>query len=197
MKVYERIKTLVKMITGEVPTSVLISRGMKVGTDFNRQQGSYIDPTHCFLVEIGNNVTFSIRVTVLAHDASTKKSLGYTKIGKVVIGDNVFVGANATVLPNVIIGNNSIIGANSVVSKNIPENCVAAGNPARVISSLEEFKTKNFDLTKRSKVFGKEYRLSDLCSPAVFQSPAEDRRMRCGAADRRDRLRGVRKNDIE
>ena len=160
MKVYERIKTLVKMITGEVPTSVLISRGMKVGKDFNRQQGSYIDPTHCFLVEIGNNVTFSIRVTVLAHDASTKKSLGYTKIGKVVIGDNVFVGANATILPNVIIGNNSIIGANSVVSKNIPENCVAAGNPARVLSSLEEFKTKNFDLTKRSKVFGKEYRFS-------------------------------------
>ena len=133
---------------------------MKVGTDFNRQQGSYIDPTHCFLIEIGNNVTFSIRVTVLAHDASTKKSLGYTKIGRVVIGDNVFVGANATVLPNVIIGNNSVIGANSVVSKDVPENCVVAGNPARVICGLEEFKTKNLNLMKRSKVFGKEYRFS-------------------------------------
>ena len=160
MKVYEKIKILVKMITGEVPTSVLISRGMKVGIDFNRQQGSYIDPTHCFLIEIGNNVTFSIRVTVLAHDASTKKSLGYTKIGKVVIGDNVFVGANATILPNVTIGTNSVIGANSVVSKNVPENCVVAGNPARVISSLEEFKTKNSNLMKQSRVFGKEYRFS-------------------------------------
>ena len=157
---YKIVKNIVKRINGEVLTSTLVKRGMRVGNNFNRQQGSYIDPTHCFLIEIGNNVTFSIRVTVLAHDASTKKSTGYTKIGKVIIGDNVFVGANATILPNVKIGDNSIIGANSVVTKDIPANCVAAGNPVKIICSLEEFLNRNQEKMETAQKFGREYRFS-------------------------------------
>lgn len=160
MKINELLKTIAKKITGEVPTDTLVARGMKVGTDFNRQQGCYIDPTHCFLIEIGNNVTMSIRVTLMAHDASTKKSMGYTKIGKIHIGDNVFIGANATVLPGVDIGNNSVIGANSVVTKSVPENTVVAGNPARVVCSLSEFMEKNGAIMGNSRVFGPEYRFS-------------------------------------
>ena len=120
--------------------------------------GCYIDPTHCFLIEIGNNVTLSIRVTLLAHDASTKKCLGFTKIGKIRIGDNVFIGANATVLPGVCVGDNCVIGANSVVTKNVPENTVVTGNPARVVCSLSEFREKNGALMENTKVFGREYR---------------------------------------
>lgn len=157
---YKIVKNIVKRINGEVLTSTLVKRGMRGGNNFNRQQGSYIDPTHCFLIEIGNNVTFSIRVTVLAHDASTKKSTGYTKIGKVIIGDNVFVGANATILPNVKIGDNSIIGANSVVTKDIPANCVAAGNPVKIICSLEEFLNRNQEKMETAQKFGREYRFS-------------------------------------
>lgn len=139
---YKIVKNIVKRINGEVLTSTLVKRGMRVGNNFNRQQGSYIDPTHCFLIEIGNNVTFSIRVTVLAHDASTKKSTGYTKIGKVIIGDN------------------SIIGANSVVTKDIPANCVAAGNPVKIICSLEEFLNRNQEKMETAQKFGREYRFS-------------------------------------
>ena len=50
-------------------------------------------------------------VQILAHDASTKRYLGYTKIGRVLIGNNVFVGAGTIILPSVAIGNNVIIGA--------------------------------------------------------------------------------------
>ena len=138
MNIIGRLKDVFRLLTGEIPTKTLIKRGLKVGINFNRQQGCVIDPTHCFLIEIGNNVTFSIRVTLMAHDASTKKVIGYTKIGKIVIEDNVFIGANATILPNVTIGKNSIIGANSVVTKNIPENVVVAGNPAKIICSIDE-----------------------------------------------------------
>ena len=73
----------IMLLNREIPTETLIKRGMRVGKDFNRQQGCFIDPTHCFLITIGDDVTMSIHVTVMAHDASTKKMLGYTKIGQV------------------------------------------------------------------------------------------------------------------
>ena len=78
MQVLNNLKDIIRRIIGEVPTKTLIKRGLKVGDNFNRQQGCFIDPTHCFLIEIGNNVTFSIKVTLLAHDASTKMLIGYT-----------------------------------------------------------------------------------------------------------------------
>ena len=60
----------------------------------------------------------------------------------VVIGDNVFIGMKSTILKGVHIGNNVIIGANSLVNKDIPDNCVAAGNPCKVIIELEEYHEK-------------------------------------------------------
>lgn len=160
VRMLENIKTLVKRMTGEVPVTVLAKRGLKVGKNLNRQQGSYIDPTHCFLIEIGNNVTLSVRVTILAHDASTKMVTGYTKIGKVIIGDNVFIGANATILPGVTIGNDCVIGANSVVTHDIPANSVVVGNPAKVICSINEFTERNLKNMDNVKLFEEEYRFS-------------------------------------
>jgi maltose O-acetyltransferase len=72
------LKDIIRRFIGEVPTKVLIKRGLSVGVNFNRQQGCFIDPTHCWLIEIGNNVTMSIKVVLLAHDASSKNLIGYT-----------------------------------------------------------------------------------------------------------------------
>lgn len=130
-------------ITREPNLKKLLKKGLKVGKGFSMQRGCLIDPSHCFLIQIGDFVTLAPRVHILAHDASTKRDLGYTKIGLVEIGNNVFVGANTTILPNVKIGDNVIIGANSLVSKDIPQNSVVAGNPAVVVASKEEFLEKN------------------------------------------------------
>lgn len=105
---------------GDYTTDQLIKRGMKVGRNFGRLNGVILDPAHCWLISIGDDVTMAPRVHVLAHDASTKKYLNYTKIGRVNIGDRVFIGADTVILPNVTIGNDVIIGANSVVTKDIP-----------------------------------------------------------------------------
>lgn len=56
----------------------------------------------------------------------------------ITIGDNVWLGANVTVLPGVTIGKNSVIGAGSVVTKDIPENVVAVGNPCKVLRVITE-----------------------------------------------------------
>lgn len=96
-------------------------------------------------VRIGNNVLIASKVfiTDLEHGSykgDENDSLPDTIVIKrplsskpVVIGNNVWIGELCSILPGVTIGDNSIIGANSVVTKSIPQNCIAAGNPARII----------------------------------------------------------------
>ena len=152
-------RKIVMLLNREVPTETLIKRGMKVGKNFNRQQGCFLDPTHCFLITIGDDVTMSIRVTVMAHDASTKKTLGYTKIGQVHIGDHVFIGANTTILPNVSIGDYAVIGAGSIVTHDIPARTVAVGVPAKEICSVDEY-VERFQLQMdKTNTFGDECRM--------------------------------------
>lgn len=153
------LKELLYRIRGEYTTEKLISMGMKVGQDFGRLHGVILDPSHCWLIEIGDHVTMAPRVHILCHDASTKRYLNYTKIGRVTIGNNVFIGAESVVLPGVTIGSNVIIGANSTVTHDIPDNSVAAGSPARVICTLEEYLAKEKQRMAVSPCYGEEYTL--------------------------------------
>ena len=143
----------------EASTEDLIKLGLTVGENFSRQEKTLIDQSHCWLINIGDNVTLAPRVHILAHDASTKQALGYTRIGTVNIGNNVFIGASTTVLPGVVIGDNVVIGAGSVVSKDIPSGCVAAGNPARVICSYDEFVERKSKEMKSVPVYDEKYTL--------------------------------------
>ncbi len=153
------IKEILYRFRGEYTTEKLISMGMKVGANFNRLNGVILDPGHCWLIEIGNNVTMAPRVHILCHDASTKAFLNYTKIGRVTIGDNVFIGAESVVLPGVTIGNNVIIGANSTVTHDIPDNSVVAGSPAKIISSLDDYIAKEKQRMLHTHCYGEEFTL--------------------------------------
>jgi len=93
------LKELVYRLRGEFTTERLVKMGMKVGKGFKRLNGVILDPSHCWLIEIGDHVTLAPRVHILCHDASTKEFLNYTKIGRVTIGDHVFIGAESVVLP--------------------------------------------------------------------------------------------------
>lgn len=153
------IKELLYRLRGEYTTEKLISMGMKVGKNFGRLNGVILDPSHCWLIEIGDNVTMAPRVHILCHDASTKTFLNYTKIGRVTIGDNVFIGAESVVLPGVTIGSNVIIGANSTVTHDVPDNSVVVGSPAKVICTLEEYLEKERNRMATAPCYGEEYTL--------------------------------------
>ena len=97
-----------------------------------------------FMLTIGKNCQITGGVSIVTHDygwAVTKAVYGDVLGSErpVEIGDNVYIGMNATIIAGAKIGNNVIIGANSLVSKDIPDNCVAVGNPCRKIYSLEEY----------------------------------------------------------
>ncbi len=168
------IKELIYRLRGEKTTESLVKMGMKVGKNFQRLNNVLIDDSHPWLIEIGDNVTLAPRVHILAHDASTKKFLNYTKISSVKIGDNVFIGAEAVILPGVKIGDNVIIGANSTVTHDIPDNTVAAGSPARVLCTLEEYIKKEAQRMAVSPVYGEEYTLRENISEQKRKQQAEE-----------------------
>ena len=164
MRLKQRIKELVYRLRGEYTTERLISMGMRVGKNFGRLNGVILDPSHCWLIDIGDNVTMAPRVHILCHDASTKKFLNYTKIGRVRIGNNVFIGASTVVLPGVTIGSNVIIGANSTVTHDIPDGVVAVGTPARILCTLDDYLKKEAKRMETAPRYGPEYTLRESIS---------------------------------
>ena len=106
-----------------------------------------------YLITIGNHTRISFGVTFLTHDGATwvfrdtpeYKDKHIMKYGKIVVGNNCFIGCKSIIMPNVTIGNNSIIGAGSLVTKSVPDNEVWAGVPARRICSLEDYIQKCAD----------------------------------------------------
>lgn len=124
----------------EILIARIRSKGGTVGENVDILS-SNIDMGEPYLLSIGSNVTIT-GVKILTHDASTYKELGYTKVGSVTIGNNVFVGWGTIILPDTKIGNKVIIGAGSVVAKDIPDNSVAAGSPCKVICTYDEYMQK-------------------------------------------------------
>lgn len=143
----------------EIYLKKLIKNGLVVGENFQMEKGCNIDAPFPWLVSIGDNVTMASRVYILTHDASTKRFLGLSKIGRVQIGNNVFIGAHSVILPNVKIGNNVIIGANSVVTKDIESNSIYAGNPAKRISDLDQYINKQKNRLNLNPVYDSSFTL--------------------------------------
>jgi maltose O-acetyltransferase len=114
---------------------------------YNVHIGSNVYANHNFIildcapVTIGDNTLFgpNVVLSAAAHPVDpTVRASTLELASPIVIGANVWVGANVTVVAGVEIGDNTTIGANSVVTQSIPANCVAAGNPCRVIRRLDD-----------------------------------------------------------
>ena len=99
-----------------------------------------------YLIEIGNHVELTAGVRFLPHDGAVwvfrEEEPDIDLMMPIKVGNNVFIGYNTVMLRGAEIGDNCIIGAGSVVSGKIPPNSVAAGVPAKVIKTIEEYRQK-------------------------------------------------------
>lgn len=128
------------------PTAYARSLGVRVGSGCRLYIRSW--GTEPFLITIGDRVTIASGTRIITHDGSTwlmrdDKGRRYL-YAPVTIGSDVFIGVNCVILPGVTIGDRVVIGAGSVVTRSIPSGTVAAGSPARVLGTFEDYQAKVF-----------------------------------------------------
>ena len=143
MKIIRLLKNMLAVEKRSSSVTWLRKQGAIIGEDVELHNFT-CSAKDATCLQIGNHVTLT-GVVCLTHDASLKRVLrcDCNKIGRIVIGNNVFIGKQTVILPNVHIGDDVVIGCGSVVTHDIPEGTVAVGNPAKVICTTEEFKQKH------------------------------------------------------
>ena len=164
-------------MTSEAFISYLRNSGVSIGENciFWAPNKVSIDLQRPHMLHIGNYCKVTSDVRILTHDYSWSVFCNIPGLGSVGeggetwIGDNVFVGVGATILMGSHIGSNSIIGAGSVVSGYFPDGVVIAGNPARIICTVEElYKKRKSKELDSAKLFVKQYRERNGKSPTIY-----------------------------
>ena len=141
-----------KRIYIEPPFRCDYGKHIEIGENFYANSGCII--LDVAKVKIGDNVQFGPNVAIITagHPVHHEiRNTGYEYGISITVGNNVWIGANAVVLPGVHIGDNTVIGAGSVVTKDIPSGVVAAGNPCKPIKDITDddkrfyYKDRRFD----------------------------------------------------
>lgn len=116
----------------------LRKEGMKIGNHCHLETFSF--STEPYLVELGDDVTIASGTVFITHDGALQCFRADFPdddiFGKIIIGNNVFIGDNCTLLPNTVVGNNCIVGAGSVLRGRFPDDSVIFGNPAKVMTRM-------------------------------------------------------------
>lgn len=140
-------------------------------------------PLYPELISIGNNVWMASGVEFVTHDVTHYMLNGrqdgreyQEKIGCIEIGDNVFIGANATILYDVRIGSNVVIAAGAVVTRDVPDNSVVGGVPAKVISSFDAYLEKRGSFQMKHPASNSTQSVSEACVQEAWAAFEEHRR---------------------
>ncbi len=157
----EEQEQLIKKILGKTGCHVHIEAPFHCDYGYNIEVGENFFANYNLtvldvgLVRIGNNAQIAPNVSIYTaghpvHPES--RNSGYEYGIAITIGDNVWIGGNAVIMPGVTIGDNVVIGAGSIVTKDLPSNVIAAGNPCRVIREITDadrdyyYKDRRFDV---------------------------------------------------
>ena len=112
-----------------------------------------LDWSHGRHISIGAGTTVVDGAMILCHDAASYRRLGVTLVAPVTIGERVFIGARAVVMPGVTIGDDSVIGAGAVVTHDVPARTVVAGVPAAPIQTVGELDARRLGELETIPVF--------------------------------------------
>ena len=120
-------------------SKVLVPENIQKGVlcDPGDNYNNYIQANNGII--FGSNIELGPGVSIISSNHKSNNLREHTKEKPIKIGNNVWIGANSTVLPEISIGNNVIIGANSLVNKDIPSNSIAVGNPCKVVKQKEAY----------------------------------------------------------
>ena len=140
-----KLKYFSRFLPKDYFNRILTFEGFSIGegTIFYSPNTISIDRERPWMLNIGKYCKITKGCIILTHDYSRsvlRRKFGEIigEAGETIIGDNVFIGMNSIILMGTKIGDNVIIGAGSVVSGNIPDNVVVAGNPAKIVRSLDK-----------------------------------------------------------
>jgi acetyltransferase-like isoleucine patch superfamily enzyme len=127
-------KMLMLKASDEQRIRYLRKLGVKIGQRCRIRTMSF--STEPYLIEIGDHVAIAANTQFITHDGATWcfEDLKGGVFGKIVIGNNVFIGINCIILSNTTIGDNCLVGAGSVLRGHFPENSIITGNPAQIVS---------------------------------------------------------------
>lgn len=112
---------------------------MKVGKHTSFALMVMLDVMFPEKIKVGRNTVIGYNTTLLAHEYLIREY----RLGDIVIGDEVMIGANSTVLPGVEIGDGAVVSAGTLVHKDVPAGAFVGGNPMRVIFSKEEMERRD------------------------------------------------------
>ena len=158
---WDRTEELIRSIVGKAGKNIKINPPFHCDYGYNIEVGDNFFANYNLIildvakVKIGDNAQIAPNVSIYTaghpiHPDS--RNSGYEYGIDVTIGDNVWIGGNAVIMPGVTIGDNVVIGAGSVVTKDIPDNVIAVGNPCKIVREITEadrdyyYKDRRFDV---------------------------------------------------
>ena len=165
---------MLKIFNSKTPLKNAIKKGVKVGYGCEFYD-DIIWGSEPYLIEIGNNVRITKGVSFMTHDGGVwvirnlqrkEKDKDIDVFGKIIVGNNVHIGWDAIIMPGVKIGNNCIIAAGTIVTKDVLDNSVVDGIPAKRIESIDEYYekvikkcdyTKNMSFEEKEKYIKNKY----------------------------------------
>jgi maltose O-acetyltransferase len=113
--------------------------GAKIGENVNLNPTCHIDRGYAGLLEIQDNVVVAMGTAFILHDSSVNNlANGPFKIGRIVLEEDVYIGAFAIILPGVVIGKGALVAAGSLVNSDVAPGMAVAGRPARLIGNVQD-----------------------------------------------------------